>query len=156
MGCHFLFQKIFLTQGSNLHLLHCRQILYLLSHWGSHESLAHMGIPRGHLKSMSLDTLWNSLSTCHLHKPFLEKGTQDSTALKSSNQLEFLLSSYSEPEREKEVWVFFLKNPCCLFIFCACVFMFLPELFENKLWIQWKCKNIFLTMVQLSKLVFMQ
>ena len=31
MGCHVPFQGIFLTQGSNphlLHLLHCRQILY--------------------------------------------------------------------------------------------------------------------------------
>ena len=26
--CHFLLQVIFLTQGSNLHLLHYRQILY--------------------------------------------------------------------------------------------------------------------------------
>ena len=26
--CHFLLQGIFLTQGSNPHLLHCRQILY--------------------------------------------------------------------------------------------------------------------------------
>ena len=26
--CHFLFQGIFPTQGSNWHLLHCRQILY--------------------------------------------------------------------------------------------------------------------------------
>ena len=25
VGCHFLFQGIFLTQGSNLGLLHCRQ-----------------------------------------------------------------------------------------------------------------------------------
>ena len=37
--CHFLFQCIFPTQGSNPHLLHCRQILY---HWvtvsGSGES----------------------------------------------------------------------------------------------------------------------
>ena len=32
---HSLFQGIFLTQGLNPHLLHCRQILYLLSHWGS-------------------------------------------------------------------------------------------------------------------------
>ena len=30
MSCHFLFQEIFPTQGSNPHLLHCRQILY---HW---------------------------------------------------------------------------------------------------------------------------
>ena len=31
-GCHFLFQGIFLAQGSNLYLLHCKQILYPLSH----------------------------------------------------------------------------------------------------------------------------
>ena len=30
--CHSLLQEIFLTQGSNLGLLHCRQILYHLSH----------------------------------------------------------------------------------------------------------------------------
>ena len=35
VGCHFLFQEIFLTQGSNLGLLHCRQILYCLSYQGS-------------------------------------------------------------------------------------------------------------------------
>ena len=32
MGCHFLLQGIFLTQGSNPGLPHCRQILYHLSH----------------------------------------------------------------------------------------------------------------------------
>ena len=36
-GCHFLLQRIFPTQGSNLGLLHCRQILYHLSHQGSPE-----------------------------------------------------------------------------------------------------------------------
>ena len=35
MGGHFLLQGIFPTQGSNLGLLHCRQILYHLSHQGS-------------------------------------------------------------------------------------------------------------------------
>ena len=35
LGCHALLQGIFLTQGLNLHLLHCRQILYPLSHLGS-------------------------------------------------------------------------------------------------------------------------
>ena len=34
MGCHFLLQGIFLTQGSNPGLLHCRQIRYQLSHQG--------------------------------------------------------------------------------------------------------------------------
>ena len=32
VSCHALLQGIFLTQGSNLGLLHCRQILYCLSH----------------------------------------------------------------------------------------------------------------------------
>ena len=35
VGCHFLLQGIFLTQGLNPDLLHCRQILYHLSHQGS-------------------------------------------------------------------------------------------------------------------------
>ena len=35
VGSHSLLQRIFLTQGSNLGLLHCRQILYSLSHQGS-------------------------------------------------------------------------------------------------------------------------
>ena len=34
VGCHFLLQRIFLTQVSNLGLLHCRQILYQLSYEG--------------------------------------------------------------------------------------------------------------------------
>ena len=34
-GCHVLLQGIFLTQRSNPHLLHCRQILYKLSYKGS-------------------------------------------------------------------------------------------------------------------------
>ena len=34
-GCHSLLQGIFPTQGSNLDLLHCRQILYHMSHQGS-------------------------------------------------------------------------------------------------------------------------
>ena len=36
MGSHSLLQGIFLTQGSNPGLLHCRQILYHLSYQGSH------------------------------------------------------------------------------------------------------------------------
>ena len=35
MGCHFLLQRIFLTQGLNSGLLHHGQILYRLSHQGS-------------------------------------------------------------------------------------------------------------------------
>ena len=35
VDCHFLLQGIFLTQGSNPGLPHCRQMLYSLSHQGS-------------------------------------------------------------------------------------------------------------------------
>ena len=35
VGCYSLLQGIFLTQGLNLGLLHCRQILYHLTHQGS-------------------------------------------------------------------------------------------------------------------------
>ena len=35
VGCHFLLQGTFPTQGSNLGLLNCKQILYHLSHQGS-------------------------------------------------------------------------------------------------------------------------
>ena len=35
VGCHFLLQGIFPTQGLNPGLLHCRQTLYHLSHQGS-------------------------------------------------------------------------------------------------------------------------
>ena len=38
VGCHFLLQSIFPTQGSNLGLPHCRQTLYHLSHQGSMQS----------------------------------------------------------------------------------------------------------------------
>ena len=35
VGCHFLLQEIFPSQGSNPGLLHCRRILCHLSHQGS-------------------------------------------------------------------------------------------------------------------------
>ena len=38
VGCHFLLQGIFLTQGLNPGLLQCRQILYRLSHQGTSDS----------------------------------------------------------------------------------------------------------------------
>ena len=43
VGCHFFLQGIFPTQGSNsslLGLLHHRQILHLLSHWRSPNSIS--------------------------------------------------------------------------------------------------------------------
>ena len=44
VGCHSLLQGIFPTQGSNLGVLHCRQILYQLSHQGSPRILEQVAI----------------------------------------------------------------------------------------------------------------
>ena len=49
-GCHFLLQGIFLTQGSNQHLLHCRRSL-----------------PLGHLEAPELPT--SMLNTSHSFHP---------------------------------------------------------------------------------------
>ena len=40
MGCHFLLQRIFPTQGLNPGLPHCRQTLYYLSHQGSNLNIS--------------------------------------------------------------------------------------------------------------------
>ena len=45
MGSHFPLQGIFPTQGSNPGLLHCRQILYCLSHQGSPRILKWVAYP---------------------------------------------------------------------------------------------------------------
>ena len=39
VGCHFLLQVIFPTQGSNPGLLHCKQTLYHLSHKGASQDM---------------------------------------------------------------------------------------------------------------------
>ena len=53
VGCHSLLQGIFLTQGSNLGLPHCRQILYHLRHQGipSHIFISRTKAPTLFLKS---------------------------------------------------------------------------------------------------------
>ena len=45
VGCHALFQGIFLTQGLNPGLPYCRQILYHLSHQGSSRILEWVADP---------------------------------------------------------------------------------------------------------------
>ena len=45
VGSHALFQGIFLTQGLNPGLLHCRRVLYHLSHQGSPRTLEWAAYP---------------------------------------------------------------------------------------------------------------
>ena len=67
MGCHALLQGIFRTQGSNLGLLHCGQILYHLSHQGSPFKIRH-----GNYLCPSVDD-WIKCGMCtHIHTHTLE------------------------------------------------------------------------------------
>ena len=60
VGCHFLLQGIFPTQGSNPGLLHCRQTLYHLSHQGSQMSgiLVNKGILKKYTSVKFSKTFW--------------------------------------------------------------------------------------------------
>ena len=61
VGSHFLLQEIFPTKRSNLGLLHCRQIIYRLNHWGAHCS--HVSYIKKSTSSLSLCLLLNSFCT---------------------------------------------------------------------------------------------
>ena len=54
VGSHFLLRSIFLTQGLNTGLQHCRQILYHLSHQGSSFYMAEILSPQ----LVSKDNFW--------------------------------------------------------------------------------------------------
>ena len=60
MGSHSLLQGIFPTQGSNLGLLHCRQIHYHLSHQGSPRILEWLSYPFSRGSSPPRNWTWIS------------------------------------------------------------------------------------------------
>ena len=60
VGCHCLLQRIFLTQGLNSGLPHCKQMLYRLSHQEVH---MHVSIP---LQSLFSFRLLQSIHQCSL------------------------------------------------------------------------------------------
>ena len=70
VGCHFLLQGIFPTQGSNLHLLHCRQILYS---WATREALlgllaskmdSRVDLPSEHDRDLMSKKICKALNAC--------------------------------------------------------------------------------------------
>ena len=85
MGCHSLLRGIFLTQRWNPGLLHCRQILYYLSHQGS--PVASSSIRQVGLLSVLLAQLRN---TCFLNETvsshILRKGPQRYSLRKTSHR----------------------------------------------------------------------
>ena len=88
MGCHFLLQGIFPTQGSNLGLLHCRQTLYHVSHQGiPNARLLKPFLKRNKQENFSQFTVWDMAGEdgCHgarenimdVHVGALGEKTQD-------------------------------------------------------------------------------
>ena len=59
VGCCFLLQGISPTQGSNLGILHCKQTLYCLSHWGSPRDWHFI------LNIIVSNKIWNSKENLH-------------------------------------------------------------------------------------------
>ena len=59
VGCHFLLQRIFSTQESNLGLPHCRQTLYHLSHQGSPKYI--------NILFKYISSIWNSYTSREVH-----------------------------------------------------------------------------------------
>ena len=105
MGCHFLFQRIFPIQGSNLHLLPGQVYFLALSHLGSPYYALTYYISTGYRINIAYQnvlplfkkkkTLASDFSTvCFLEKKFLAF-TQDN--MKSTFEKVFLLGGIWDP-----------------------------------------------------------
>ena len=104
VGCHFLIQGIFLTWGSNLHLLHllpCRQILYPLSHLGS------LIIFMVKVKLVLIDSAFGArVQAC-----FWKLNPQYSLACVLGTAISFLKLYYWGKKKERRQWH---PTPVCL------------------------------------------
>ena len=77
VGCHFLLQGIFLTQGLNPGLLHCRQLLYNLTHQGSPSHLHPQTLDKWHCQvacPFSISTLLRRSLSCPFVNSFCGLG----------------------------------------------------------------------------------
>ena len=79
VGCTSLLQEIFLTQGLNPNLLHCRQILYHLSHQGgphiNKEVRKYLALEREHMQLLNhKQGIENSEFGCSSPSPSAESG----------------------------------------------------------------------------------
>ena len=77
VGCHFLLQRIVLTQGSNPGLLHCRQMLYYLSHQAKVPSLSSVQFSRSVLSdSLRPHELQHTSPPCPSPSPGVHSDSQ--------------------------------------------------------------------------------
>ena len=94
-GCHSLFQGIFLIQGSNPDLLHCRQILYHLSHQGSRYINKQRSLP-----SWSLYSTYSPSSIYYVNRDLLSEHYVN--LYKTLSQLDQWFSTLSDQQNHWE------------------------------------------------------
>ena len=94
VGCHALLQGIFPTQGSNPGLLHCRRILYHLSHQGSPRILEWVTYPFFRGSSQPRD--WTRVSS-------IAGGFLTSWATREAPKTEYILSIMNYSELKKHL-----------------------------------------------------
>ena len=92
VGCHFLLQGIFPTQGSNSGLLYCRQILYQPSHQGRLRILEWVAYPFSRWSSRSRNP---TRVSCIAGGFFYQLSYQGSPILCGVNTLELPESAYN-------------------------------------------------------------
>ena len=83
MGCRFLLQGIYLTQGSDPGLLPCRQILYCLSHTGSQmhfeQSMGKWQYAATHGQYLKESSTVNPCATWNSHSSAHDRGPSNLT-----------------------------------------------------------------------------
>ena len=96
VGCHSHFQGIFLTQGSNLGLLHCMLIIYHLSHQGS---------PKKHIK---LNTFFDTQKSCTCNKLCQNKNAKTNKTNDTTKK--------TSQEKESNIYIWVLLERFKLFV----------------------------------------
>ena len=120
MGSYFPLQGIFPTQGSNPGLLHCRQILYCLSHQGSPRILEWVAYPFSRESSWPRDrtrvsgiagTFFTSWATRYimLHMGLGESQARIKISWRNTNNLRYADDTILMAESEKELKIFLMR-----------------------------------------------
>ena len=117
VGCHFLLQGIFMAQGLNPGLLHCRQTLYPLSHQGSPilAMLLYNSLNRLQVKGRN----WNNKHNSFQRRTQLGKLGQEFLFHTDDKKRERMRASTSCDYRESNFLTVFFPLKTCVFTFFA-------------------------------------
>ena len=95
VGCHYLLQRIFPTQGSNMGLPHCRQTLYRLSQQGSLTTLKGEG---------ELNSTWRKECQGIFKKHYVLLAIKKWNLTICDNMDELIYVKWNKSEKDNTVW----------------------------------------------------